>query len=182
MTATGEPGDEQATPRRSRLWERFRSFAIVVGCIAGLLAIVSYATNFFGGREGSGLPDVRIDVAQSLLDAPGYDDPSAEYVCLVNASKGTVSLAGWQLRDANGLVNELPQHQLAAHGRVRVHPGPGADNRADLYGEARRPAWNNSGGTIVLVDEHGRHVARADYPTQHEKGAAYTSCGPGPAP
>lgn len=77
---------------------------------------------------------VRIDLASSIFNAPGYDDPAREYVCLVNRSGASVDLTGWVLRDAERVVNVLPRFTLEADAAVRVHPGVGADSRSDLFG------------------------------------------------
>jgi hypothetical protein len=159
----------------------FRKFALIVGCVASVLAIVSFVTGLFGGGEDRP-PDVRIDAVQSHLNALGYDTAAAEYVCLVNASGDAVGLAGWELRDSQRLVNMLPAFELAAHGQVRVHPGRGTDSRTDIYGHAGRPAWNNGGDTITLLDDHGETVARVSYPAQDVEGTEYSSCGPGRRP
>lgn len=121
-------------------------------------------------------PDVRIDLAASRFDPPGYDDPGDEYVCLVNASGDAVDLTGWQLRDAEGVVDVIPQFSLRGHGRVRVHPGRGRDSRTDLYGTEGSPVWTNEGDTVTLADDHGDEVASATYRTQRGRGGG-PACG-----
>lgn len=148
--------------REQRLTARAMLAIAVVGLLLTYVAIAwpAHLWPFHGPAAG---PDVRIDVAGSRVDPPGYETAQAEYVCLVNAEDRAVSLAGWQLHDAERLVNVLPQFELAAHTSVRVHPGRGRDSRTDLYGTRSRPVWNNDADTITLLDEHGRTVDEATY-------------------
>lgn len=130
------------------------------------------------GCESDGPPDVRIDVAASLLN-PFNDTAAAEYICLVSEEDSAVSLTGWKLTDAEGVVSVLPQFSLAPHAKVRVHPGGGnerADTTHDLYGEAGM-SWNNDGDTVTLLDSDGRVVDSASYGNR-EDGEARGTCGP----
>lgn len=172
--ASGKP-PHAPSDRETRLTGRA---ILVLTVLATAIAYLSLAAAVgwppFSPDDG---PDVRADVAQSLIDAPGSDAPADEYVCLVNEGDDAVSLTGWELHDREGLVNQLPQFRLAGHGRVRVHPGSGpAGSRTDLYGSATLPAWNNEGDTITLRDEHGAVVTQTSYPRQVE--GAGGPCGP----
>jgi hypothetical protein len=108
-------------------------------------------------------PDVGISLTDSRLDPAGYDDPSDEYVCLVNSDDQPVSLAGWELRGAERRVNVLPSFTLKPGAAVRVHPGEGANSAHDLYGEEGSPQWRNEGGQISLFDSEEQEVDSVGY-------------------
>lgn len=137
---------------------------VFLGAALSAVVAVAIAQHWFGiGEEGS-LPDVRVDTAASLFNAPGYDDPSAEYVCLVNSDAEAVDLTGWQIREGTGdLVNTLPSFALAPGDGVRVHPGPGRSSARDLFGDNRRPIWTNGGDLMTLVDSDQQVVAEESY-------------------
>jgi hypothetical protein len=121
------------------------------------------------------LPDVRIDIASSQFDVPGSDNPSREYVCLVNEEGGSVDLTGWELRDAEGKVNVLPDFTLEADASVRVHPGQGTNSPTDLYGSEGRSVWNNEGDSVTLIDDGGKTIDQVSYGATEASGGG--DCG-----
>lgn len=141
----------------------------LVGAIIGAFVTVAIDQGWFGLGQRDHTPDVRIDTAASRLNAPGYDNPSDEYVCLVNSEDEPVDLTGWQLREGNGdSVNKLPNFALPPGAGVRVHPGRGMNSTRDLYGDHGGPVWTNSGDSITLFDSDERVVARASYGATEE--------------
>jgi competence protein ComEC len=137
---------------------------VLLGAALSALVALAIAQHWLGIGEETDPPDVRIDLAASRLNAPGYDDPSAEYVCLVNSESEAVDLTAWQLREGNGdLVNTLPKFALAAGAGVRVHPGPGEDSPRDLFGDSGGPVWSNGGDSVTLVDADQAVVAEESY-------------------
>ncbi|HEX8752309.1 MAG TPA: lamin tail domain-containing protein [Solirubrobacterales bacterium] len=144
-----------------------------------VLAIWYFVSKWLEGPEDGGPPDVRIDLPASLVN-PRTDTAAAEYVCLVNEGDGAVSLTGWKLTDAEGVVDVLPQFTLPAHAKVRVHPGGGderTDTRHDLYGEAGT-SWNNEGDTVTLLEPDGTVVDSTSYGSRAD-GEVRGTCGPG---
>lgn len=115
---------------------------------------------------------VRIDLASSVFDAPGYDDPGSEYVCLVNTSGDAVDLTGWVLRDARQEINVIPRFTLQPGASVRVHSGMGTDTETDLFGTRGSPAWTNEGDAVTLLDADGEQVDSRFYGPQQEGRAA----------
>lgn len=122
-------------------------------------------------------PDVRIDIAASQVNTRGYDNASDEYICLVNKSGGDVDLHGWELRDAEGGVNVLPDFTLASDEQIRVHPGEGRNTDTDLYGEGHAAVWNNEGDTITLLDQSGNVIDSQTYGSRQSETVA-AGCGP----
>ena len=120
-------------------------------------------------------PDVRIDIASSQVNSRGYDNASNEYICLVNKSEGDVGLLGWELRDAEGSVNVLPDVTLAAEQHLRVHPGEGRNSGTDIYGEGHAAAWNNEGDTVTLLDSSGNVIDSQTYGSRSSETTA-ASC------
>lgn len=119
---------------------------------------------------------MRIDVAASQVNTRGYDNASDEYVCLVNKSGGDVDLLGWELRDAEGNVNVLPDVTLASGQQIRIHPGAGRNTDTDLYGEGHAAVWNNEGDTITLLDQSGNVIDSQTYGSRPSETVAAT-CG-----
>lgn len=121
-------------------------------------------------------PDVRVDIASSLVNSRGYDNASDEYVCLVNKSDSDVDLLGWELRDAEGGVNVLPDVTLAPGQHLKVHPGGGRNTGTDLYGEGHAAAWNNGGDIVTLMDDSGNVIDLQPYGSRSSETVAAT-CG-----
>lgn len=123
----------------------------------------------------SGLPDVRIDLTASRVNAPGYDKAADEFICLVNKGDDA-ELLSWTLRDAEGEVNVLPDLTLEPEQSVRVHPGQGTNSQTDVYGDKGSPQWNNTADTIALLDDSGNEIDSRAYGQTPEHPPA--SCGP----
>lgn len=121
-------------------------------------------------------PDVRIDIVSSQVNPAGYDDASDEYICLINKSGGDVNLLGWDLRDAEGSVNVLPDVTLASENRLRVHPGEGKNTAGDIYGEGQAAVWNNQGDTVTLLDSDGNLIDSQTYGARSSESIA-SRCG-----
>ena len=139
-----------------------------VGGAAGALLTVAAILQVW--PFGGGPPDVRIDVAASRVNPPGYDSASDEYVCLVNKD-GDVNLLGWVVRDAEQQVNVLPDITLHSNQRIRIHPGEGTATSGDVFGHAGT-TWNNEGDTITVLDSDGNQIASATYGQAYETGVA----------
>lgn len=123
-------------------------------------------------------PDVRISLPDSRLNPAGDESPSEEYVCLVNREDDAVSLAGWELRDADERINMLPDVTLGGGAAIRVHPGPGRNSGADVYRETKSRHWVNDGGEISLYDDKGEEIDRVGYgPRGQDDGSG--ECGAG---
>jgi Lamin Tail Domain len=149
----------------------------VIGVIFGGLEFASSECLLGLGSCPPDPPEVRIDAASSLFNAPGYDDPADEYVCLVNVDEGDVNLVGWQLRKEEGdVVNTLPSLVLAPGASIRVHPGEGRNSRQDLYGDSGSPVWRNDRDTAMLVDAQGGEIDSAPY-REPDDGQVAGPCG-----
>jgi hypothetical protein len=135
-------------------------WAVKLGSAAGAFLAVAAAFHFGPFSER---PDVRVDVAASLVNSKLVDTGPAEYICLVNKSGGDVDLLGWELRDAEGSVNRLPDVTLSPDQRLRVHPGGGTNSEADLFGEGMDSVWNNTGDIVTLLDEDGNVIDSVPY-------------------
>lgn len=142
----------------------------VVGIVVGAFVAIAIDQCWLGlGSCPPEPPDIRIDAASSVFNAPGYDDPSDEYVCLVNADDKPVDMAGWELREGKGdVVNTLPSFTLAPGAGVRVHPGEGRSTKHDLFGESGSPVWTNGGDSVLLVNAAGEEVSSVAFGSQDE--------------
>lgn len=156
----GDHGGDAKGGEARRRWLSLSLKEIAIGLIVtivGGIALYLIIEAIDGTDEP---PKVRIDTAASLVNPSGYDNPAEEYICLVNEGEDAVELTGWELTDAEGIVNVLPLSSLEPRATVRVHPGGGderADTASDLYG-SEGTTWNNGGDTVTLYDADGAEV------------------------
>jgi hypothetical protein len=108
------------------------------------------------------LMDVRTDPACSSFRGGSAQDPSGEYVCLVNHDSEAVNMTGWRLQDASRHRYTFPVFWLAAGARVRVHSGPGVNSATDLYSGSGL-IWNNDHDVVYLHDLFDRPVSTYVY-------------------
>lgn len=134
----------------------------VLAALAALAAIAGQVHTWWISETSPAPPKVQIDLASSRFNPLG-DDPSDEYVRLVNNGDDPVALVGWVLRDASRDVNKLPNFTLHPGEAVDVHPGKGTDSASDLFGKEGRAVWNNSGDTVTLNDAKGNMIDSQSY-------------------
>ncbi len=142
----------------------------LAGLVLAVLVPVGISECWLGiGSCPAPKPEVRIDLPSSVLNAPAYDNPSDEYICLVNAGEMAVNVTGWELREGSGdVVNTIPSLSLAPGAEVRVHPGRGHDSGHDVFGTSGSPVWTNSGDSVTLVDASGEEIDSAAYGEEGE--------------
>lgn len=159
-TASSPTAEEPSGAKKARSWVAAGfDWLVKAGGLAGVWLTIAALLQIW---PFSGLPDVRIDVAASRVNAPGNDKAAAEYICLVNKDDGA-DLLGWTVRDAEGDVNVLPDITLAAGQSLRVHPGSGTNPDIDVYGDNGTPQWNNTADTITLFDDSGNEFDSRAY-------------------
>ncbi len=98
--------------------------------------------------------DPNVDIPVEIVSIVGAGTLDAESVLVRNAGRETLSLAGWQLKDANRHVFTFPNLTLNADGAVRVHTITGTNTVIDLYWGLGEPVWN-SGEEAQLLDPSG---------------------------
>lgn len=152
--------DESRIKKAGGQFGKTVDWAVKIGSAAGAYLAIAAAFHFGPFSEP---PDVRIDVASSQINSPGSDNGSDEYICLVNKSDSDVDLLGWELRDAEGSVNFLPDVILAPEQHLKVHPGEGRNTASDVYGEGHAAVWNNEGDTATLLDDSGNKIDSQTY-------------------
>lgn len=160
MAAAESPERESRRKRAGQLLVEAVEWLLKAGSAFAIWLAIAAAFNFWPFGEP---PDVRIDIAASQVNSRGDDSASAEYICLVNRSSDDVDLLGWELRDAEGSVNVLPDLTLGAGQHLRVHPGGGHNSGSDVYGEGDEAVWNNQGDTATLLDESGNVIDTQTY-------------------
>lgn len=160
MTAAEGPERESKRRRSGRIFVQALEWLLKAGSAFAIWLAIAAAFNLWPFGEP---PDVRIDIAASQVDSKGDDDASSEYICLVNMSSDDVDLLGWEVRDAEGSVNVLPDLSLGADQHLRVHPGGGQNSSNDVYGEGDKAVWNNQGDTATLLDESGNVIDTQTY-------------------
>lgn len=166
--------DRPKSRRAGRIFVGILEWALKAGSAFAIYLAIAAAFHIWPFSEA---PDVRIDIAASQVNSRGYDNASAEYICLVNKSGGDVDLLGWELRDAEGGVNVLPDVTLASDQQLRVHPGEGRNTSTDLYGEGHAAVWNNTGDTVTLFDQSGNVIDSQTYGSRQSETVA-AGCGP----
>jgi hypothetical protein len=102
----------------------------------------------------TGEPGVVID------SVVGAGDLDTERVMLRRTGPGELSLAGWQLRSADGQSFTFPQLNLFESGAVYLHTRAGQDTVVDLFWGLDKPVFT-SGEKIELLDDQG--IVRATY-------------------
>jgi hypothetical protein len=90
----------------------------------------------------------------TIVNVVGAGDLATERVRLECKGEGEISLAGWQLQDAQGDVFTFPQLILFPGGAVDVRTGAGVNDVISLYWGLGKPVWT-SGETVTLLDETG---------------------------
>lgn len=172
MATGGGPDKESKGRRAGWILVQTAEWVLKAGSAFAIWLAIAAAFNLWPFEQA---PDVRIDIAASRLNSEGYDKASDEYICLVNMSGDDVNLLGWELRDAEGSVNVLPDVTLAPEQRLRVHAGGGRNSKSDVYGEGQGAAWNNQGDTVTLLDESGNVIDSRTYGSRSSEPAA-ASC------
>jgi|GEM_PF-1826915 len=160
MAAAESPDQESQRRRGGRIFVQAVEWLLKAGSAFAIWLAIAAAFHLWPFGEP---PDVRVDIAASQVNAKGYDSAVNEYVCLVNMSGDEVDLLGWELRDAEGSVNVLPDITLAPEQHLRVHPGGGENSGSDVYGEGEQAVWNNQGDTVTLLDESGNVIDSQTY-------------------
>ena len=98
--------------------------------------------------------DPNIDIPVEIVSIVGTGTLDVESVLVRNAGRETLSLAGWQLQDANRHVFTFPNLTLNADGAVRVHTISGTNTVIDLYWGLGESVWQ-SGEEAQLLDPAG---------------------------
>jgi hypothetical protein len=173
MTENDGAADKPKSKRAGRIFVGILEWALKAGSAFAIYLAIAAAFSFYPFSEP---PDVRIDIAASQVNTRGYDNASNEYICLVNKSGDDVDLLGWELRDAEGSVNVLPDITLASDQQIRVHPGEGRNTTTDIYGEGHAAAWNNEGDTVTLLDQSGNVIDSQTYGSRQSETVA-AGCG-----
>ena len=109
--------------------------------------------------------DVAIDITEVVFNPPGRDgdDLNGEWVTLINRGSRSIELEGLVLSDESNNVFELPDRDLAAGARLKIHSGTGRPSDSQLYWGRDRPLWNNDGDTAILRGPDGELIARFAY-------------------
>jgi hypothetical protein len=124
-----------------------------------------------------GQPSIAIDLAASMFNPPGNDNPIDEYVCLVSLEdEDTVDLVGWSLSGVDGPSYRLPSFSLGPRGSVRVHTGKGQNTETDLYWGRGAAVWRNEGETVRLLDADGNEISMESYGARPDDDAT-ANCG-----
>jgi len=110
-------------------------------------------------------PQVRVASVTADPSGPDGDSLDAEMIEIVNNGYGTVSLAGWLVRDessSNRLT--LPAGTgINPGGTLTVVTGCGTAGSGTVYWCSDTPVWSNDGDTVILADPRGNVVHRLVY-------------------
>ena len=109
-------------------------------------------------QGGGGAPapsfDPSIDIPVEIVSIIGAGTANAEWVIVRNAGTEPLSLANWQLQDADRHVFTFPNLTLNSGGAVQVHTISGTNTVIDLYWGLNDPVWG-SGEEAQLLDPSG---------------------------
>jgi len=98
--------------------------------------------------------DPNIDIPVEIVSIVGAGTVNAEQVVVRNAGAESLSLAGWQLKDANRNIFVFPNLTLNSTGAVQIHTISGTNTVIDLYWGLTNPVWG-SGEEAQLLDPSG---------------------------
>ncbi|MBK9925677.1 MAG: lamin tail domain-containing protein [Anaerolineales bacterium] len=109
-----------------------------------------------GQSSGPSAPafDPNVDIPVEIVSIVGAGTLDAEWVIVRNAGKESLSLASWQLKDANRHVFTFPNLTLNGNGAVQIHTVAGTNTVIDLYWGQTEPVWQ-SGEEAQLLDPSG---------------------------
>ncbi|MFI6496932.1 lamin tail domain-containing protein [Nonomuraea typhae] len=96
-----------------------------------------------------------VQIIKVYYDSPGPDRRSssslnAEYVVLKNATRSTIQLEKWILRDKTGYKYRFGAFALRAGKSVTVRTGSGSDGTSTVYWGRGQYVWNNDGDTASI--------------------------------
>ena len=158
----------------------FKAAALALGALAAGTTIAGFMLDWCDHPDGA--PRVSIDVAASMFNPPGDDNPIDEYVCLVSLENSeTVNVLGWSLSGSDGPSYRLPNFNLGPRGSVRIHSGQGENSETDLYWGRKSAVWRNEGESVRLLDANGDEGYDESYAGRQD-GDATASCGKLPIP
>ncbi len=108
-----------------------------------------------------------VTIHEVRADAPGPDaeNLNGEWVVIRNPTSEPVTLEGWTVRDGSSVHRfRFPETTvLVAGGEVTVSSGCGEGTPDRLFWCADGPVWDNSGDSVLLLDENGLIVAILAY-------------------
>ena len=96
----------------------------------------------------------QVDIPVEIVSIVGAGTLSAEWVVVRNAGNESLSLAGWQMQDADRNVFTFPNLTLNGGGAVQLHTIAGTNTVIDLYWGETEPVWQ-SGEEAQLLDPGG---------------------------
>lgn len=105
----------------------------------------------------------QVDIPVEIVSIVGAGTLSAEWVVVRNAGTESLSLAGWQLKDADKNVFTFPNLTLNSGGAVQIHSISGTNTVIDLYWGETEPVWQ-SGEEAQLLDPSGNMRAVYNVP------------------
>ena len=139
--------------------------AFVSACVTG--AILFWYDRNFRSTALSSVPQAvnnssatqptfnpQVDIPVEIVSIIGAGTVSAEWVVIRNAGTESLSLAGWQLQDADRNVFTFPNLTLNSGGAVQIHSTSGTNTVIDLYWNETEPVWQ-SGEEAQLLDPSG---------------------------
>ena len=106
------------------------------------------------------------EVPAITLDPSGYDPPGAddtsladETIIVTNSGEVSADIGGFTLRDESSV------HRLIFPDGTNLEPGQSIRVTSDdlAWNPGGGPVWNNDGDMALLLDSHGRVVARSRY-------------------
>lgn len=142
---------------------RFLVANVIVSAITAL--VVMSVWSYFTFRDAPALPAGTGAVALStaatspagqlqITTVVGAGDLQNERVTIQHVGDADVSLAGWRLRDENGIEFRFPALVLHPGAQVAVYTRPGDDTATELYWDREVSVWS-PGERVSLVDAGG---------------------------
>lgn len=112
--------------------------------------------------EGEPTPETTPSLADDgqieILAVVGVGDLGSERVQLLGVGDGSLSLAGWLLKDEDGHAYTFPNITLFPGGAVNLYTKAGVDTVVDLFWSEPAAMWE-SGEVVTLLDADGNEQA-----------------------
>lgn len=103
----------------------------------------------------------------SQFDSPGNDHHhlDEEYVVFGYSGTEDVAMNGWRIRDASGHQYVFNNFSAKQGQKVKLHTGgnPDNDNPNSLFWGRKSAVWNNTGDSVILLDDIGNVRAQYSY-------------------
>lgn len=93
-----------------------------------------------------------------------YNNLNDEYIILKNNRDRPINMSEWQISDKIKKRYIFPNnYNIQPNDTVTIHTGSGKDTNNDLYINSSVPIWNNSGDTVIVMNQNQEQILKYSY-------------------